>query len=90
MPTCSPQPFAISVETVGMDREAHSVDGWDMPTCSLQPFAISVETVGDGQWLKSHVTVSWDCYDKLLLIQTSCIEERKCLLPHSGGQTSET
>ena len=66
------------------------VDRWDTPTCSLQPFAISMETMGDGQWLKSHVTMSWDCYDKLLLIQTSRIEEQKCLLPHSGGQTSET
>ena len=50
--TCPPahsSPLPSPWKPWGMDREAHSVDGWDMPTCSLQPFAISVETMGDGQ-----------------------------------------
>ena len=90
MPTCSLQPFAISMETMG-DGQRGSFGRRVGHAHLLTPaLCLSVETVGDGQWLKSHVKVSWDCYDKLLLIQTSCIEERKCLLPHSGGQTSET
>lgn len=94
LPSSQPTRPAVHWSALGKCSEHGNerVHQWMVGDAHLPPPALCYRHENHGGWterLRSHVTMSWDCYDKLLLIQTRCIEQ-KCLLPHSGGQTSET
>ena len=69
MATCSHQPYAIPMETMG-DGQRGSFSGRVGHAHLLTP-ALCHPHGNHGGWtesLKSHVTMSWNCYGKLLLI----------------------